>query len=77
MAFKTLTGLWESEKGYLSGKSNEPIAIPANVKLFIFKKPAKDRKTDKHPTHSLCIAVDDEQSGGGGQWSQEATSEPF
>lgn len=62
MPFKTLTGLWkDDDKGYLSGKSKDPIEIPAGVKLFIF---ANDkRETDRHPTHRLAIAVDDEQGG--------------
>lgn len=61
MALKTVSGLWQSEKGYLSGKSKDPIAIPANTKFFIFK--ARERKTENHPTHTLAIAVDDEDEG--------------
>lgn len=58
MPFKTLTGLWQSEKGFLSGKSNEDVVIPAGVKFFVFEN--NKRKSDQHPTHRLAIAYDDE-----------------
>ncbi len=63
-AFKKLTGLWPSEKGHLSGKSNEETVIPAGAKLFVFKN---KQVTGKQPTHNLSIldeSAENEQGGG-------------
>jgi uncharacterized protein (DUF736 family) len=54
---KRIGGLWLQEKNgkkYLSGKLDEPITLPAGTRILIF--PARDRKSDKSPTHSLLIA---------------------
>lgn len=59
MALKTISGLWLSEKGHLSAKTRDEIVIPANTTFFVFK--AKKREKENSPTHTLCIAVDDEE----------------
>jgi uncharacterized protein (DUF736 family) len=54
---KRIGGLWISEKNgrkYLSGKLDEPITLPAGMRILIF--PARDRKSDKSPTHTLLVA---------------------
>lgn len=60
MGLKTLTGLWENEKGHLSVKANEEIRIPAGTRVFVFKN--QNRQRDAHPTHNLVIAVDDDEA---------------
>lgn len=67
-AFKKLTGLWLSEKGHLSGKSNEEIVIPAGAKIFVFKN---KQVTGKQPTHNLSILDESAE-----QESQDGTA-PF
>lgn len=78
MPFKTLTGLWrDDERGYLSGKSNEDVVIPAGARMFVFKN--DKRESDRHPTHRLAIAVDDEsqQQQYGREANKPNQSEPF
>jgi hypothetical protein len=54
---KRIGGLWLQQKDgkkYLSGKLDEPITLPAGTRIMVF--PARERKSDRSPTHSLLIA---------------------
>jgi hypothetical protein len=54
---KRIGGLWLQEKNgrkFLSGKLDERVVIEAGCRLFVFA--AKERRTDKSPSHYVCVA---------------------
>jgi hypothetical protein len=54
---KRVAGLWVQEKNgrkYLSGKLDERVILEPGMKLFIFA--AKERRTEKSPSHNLFVA---------------------
>lgn len=75
MALKTISGLWLSEKGHLSAKTRDEIVIPAGTTFFVFKNKKRDKENS--PTHTLCIAVDDEQQEIPSRQVHEDDNEPF
>ncbi len=74
MALKTISGLWLSEKGHLSAKTRDEIVIPAGTTFFVFKNKKRDKENS--PTHTLCVAVEDEE-GQQTRSQQEDDNEPF
>jgi hypothetical protein len=64
-ALERLCGLFTNQtKGgekYLGGKIDETVTIPAGSRIMIFK--AKERRSDRSPTHSLLVAPPDAKQG--------------
>ena len=60
---KRIGGLWLQEKNgrkFLSGKLDERVVIEAGCRLFVF--PAKEKKSERSPTHYVCVAPPQEQA---------------
>ena len=55
---KRIGSLWLQEKNgrkHLSGKLDERVVIEAGCRLFVF--PAKEKKSERSPTHYVCVAT--------------------
>jgi hypothetical protein len=54
---RRLTGLWQTDKDgkrYLSGTIGEKFILEPGCKILVFE--AKQQRTDKSPTHFICVA---------------------
>ena len=79
MGLQTITGLWRSDKGHLSAKTNREIVIPEGRRVFVFKN--KNRRNDRDPEYNLVISdgQDERQQGAYQRPAADAAadSDPF